>query len=253
MGSLPPRRLFMRPVLVWSSAGRSTLRGTIFTGFESAGQSVAGRGRVRTKPELNNDEGKAESNLTGSIYLQNLPVSGREIRCPEVPPLTYTEFTMTISLNPSIVRCAVYLRSATDDRASLLRQEEACRAAAVRQNPAWHIDDDLIFADTAMSGLSHDRPGLNSLLQRAADQPRPSDYVIIESPDRFSRSQATSWRVIDDLAGHGVGIYVASMGIDSRNPKLGDFLGPAADDGAQFSRAFGDTVHRGERAAMLQS
>jgi hypothetical protein len=46
---------------------------------------------------------------------------------------------MTESQNPKIARWALYLRSATGDRASLRTQEEVCRAAAAEHSGAWQV------------------------------------------------------------------------------------------------------------------
>lgn len=149
---------------------------------------------------------------------------------------------MTISLNPSITRCAVYLRSATGDRASLLWQEEACRAAAARQNPAWHIDDDLIFTDTAMSGLSHDRPGLNALLQTAAQRPRPFDYVIIEAWDRLGRDLAAILHLVEILKFHDISVYIASLDRDLRSQNIHDLVVFSQWHNYQIDRLHGERV-----------
>lgn len=130
---------------------------------------------------------------------------------------------MNHASNSDVVCCALYLRSATGDRASLLAQEEACRAAAARQTPAWQVVEDAVFSDAATSGLtSHNRPGLDRLLERATERPRPFDYVLVESSAQLGRNLTVYMQIVDTLGRHGVGIYSASLDLDSSNPKFRD-------------------------------
>jgi site-specific DNA recombinase len=113
------------------------------------------------------------------------------------------------------VRAALYTRSAIYDPASLARQQEFCRVTAAEHS--WQVDD-LVFSDSGKSRLTgSDREGLNSLLQVAAEQPRPFDYVLVESIDRISRNRAVVIQIVDTLASHGVGVYFAAERLDSQN------------------------------------
>jgi hypothetical protein len=114
-----------------------------------------------------------------------------------------------IQTSPS-VRCAIYVRSATNYRDSLAEQEQKCRAAA-KQSPTWTIVEDCIFRDMRASGLRpYDWPGLDSLLERAKECPGPFDYILVTETLRLGRNLShvlqitcvgvSSWR--RDLEGH---------------------------------------------------
>lgn len=155
--------------------------------------------------------------------------------------------------NPDVVRCALYLRKATDDRASLLQQEEACRAAAAKQNPAWRIVEDAVFKDSGTSGLrANDRPGLAALLKRAAECPRSFDYVITDTPDRLGRDLVVTSKIASQLTHHGVGMYFASLDLDSADPRFDYLLAFTQWHGYQISRVHGESVARGQHKALHQ-
>jgi site-specific DNA recombinase len=134
-----------------------------------------------------------------------------------------------------IVQVAIYTRSAIYDPASLVRQQEFCRATAVEHS--WQVDD-LVFSDSGKPGLTEsDREGLNSLLQMAAEQPRPFDYVLVESIGRLSRNRTVVIQIVDTLASHGVGVYFAAERLDSQNPSFRVMVTAFAMVDEQFIRA----------------
>lgn len=162
-------------------------------------------------------------------------------------------FSMTDTRNQPAVRYAIYLRSATGDRASLREQEEVCRAAAASQEPAWTIDEDLVFTDTGSSGnRSNDRPGLAALLKLARETPRRYDVVLVASCDRLDRDLGRFLRVVDLLSYHGVRIHFADTAMDSQDTNFRNLLifGMQYED--RLRQAHSDKVRRGQHAAFLQ-
>lgn len=160
---------------------------------------------------------------------------------------------MNESQNPNIVGCAIYLRSATDERASLLRQEQACRAAAAGQTPTWQIVEDAVFSDATTSGRTYrDRPGLAALLQKAAERPRPIDLVLVESPDRLGRDLAVLSNILNELTHHGVGIYFAALGFDSSDPSFRSLFSRKHHYDEQSSRAASDRIRHSRRGVLHQ-
>ncbi|MRX50189.1 hypothetical protein GI374_06955 [Paracoccus sp. S-4012] len=81
------------------------------------------------------------------------------------------------------MRAAIYARysSVLQSAASIPDQVRLCRALCAERG--WDIVD--VFADEAMSGASHLRPGFQEL-QRAAMTGR-IDVIVAESLDRLSR------------------------------------------------------------------
>lgn len=49
--------------------------------------------------------------------------------------------------------------------------------------------DDCIFTESAISGATGKRPGLQLLLERAKEKPRPYDLLLVEDSSRLSRDQ----------------------------------------------------------------
>jgi DNA invertase Pin-like site-specific DNA recombinase len=132
-----------------------------------------------------------------------------------------TGWNMTNINNSAPVRCAIYTRSATGDVASLLKQEQNCRAAAL--NHGWTIRDGFVFTDVASSGCgSSSRPSLAALLQLAGERRQSLEYVIIDSFDRLGRDLRYVVGVLEFLESRGIVVYFASMQVDSRDQAFRD-------------------------------
>ncbi len=155
--------------------------------------------------------------------------------------------------NPSVVRCALYLRSGNGDRASLLKQEKACRAAAASHEPAWQIVDDLIFSDVESSTrVPDDRPGLRNLLNRASEKPKPFDYLLVESVEPFNRNLTNLLSALDFLTYHNIGVYFVSMGLDSRSPNFRNIVLYGKEYEDRFIRGLSEKVSRAHLAALRE-
>jgi site-specific DNA recombinase len=142
---------------------------------------------------------------------------------------------MQEELKKPITRAAIYARSATYNPTSIARQLELCRAAAA--DHSWQIDD-RIFSDNGKPGSTmRDREGLRSLLQMAAEQPRPFDYVLVESSGRLARSMTITFEILETLASHGIGVYLAAQRLDSRDTNFGVMVEIFATVEDQFIRA----------------
>ena len=145
------------------------------------------------------------------------------------------------------------MRSATGDRASLLWQEEACRAAVAEHDRALQVDPHLMFTDTEISGLTlPERPALAALLQNAAEHPRPFEYVVVAEPIVLGRNLTVVQNFIDLLSHHGVGIYIASLGFGSGTQGFRDLLSLPMQHEEKLIRSHSGKVDRGQRAALLQ-
>ena len=113
------------------------------------------------------------------------------------------------------MRVALYARYSSDQQreASIADQLRDCRAFAMREG--WTVVRE--YHDSAMSGASRHRPGLQSLLLHAAGE---YDIVIAESLDRLSRDQEDTAAVHKRLAFVGVRIITLAEGENSVNRAL---------------------------------
>ena len=128
---------------------------------------------------------------------------------------------MTTINNSAPVRCAIYTRSATGDVGSLLKQEQNCRATALHLG--WTVLDGFVFTDVAASGTgSSSRPSLAALLQLAGERSQSVDYVVIESFNRLGRDLRDVAGVLEFLESRGIGVYFASMQLESRDQAFRD-------------------------------
>ena len=117
---------------------------------------------------------------------------------------------MNESTNSSPSRTAIYVRSATEqfNPGHLEDQERRCRAAIAEQVPGCVLADDCVFFDVGTSGMTASRPGLDELLMKASESPRPFDRVVIASTDRIGRSFSVVLPILNALRRHGVEVFV---------------------------------------------
>ncbi len=121
--------------------------------------------------------------------------------------------------NTSTIRAAIYTRSGADYKFSRSDQEQACRAAVTNDLQNWAIADDCVFSD-GQSGKSawKSSEGLEALLQKAKEIPRPFDYVLVEADYLLARSDSEIVKFVDALAQYGVGVYFVSTKMYSTDP-----------------------------------
>lgn len=107
-----------------------------------------------------------------------------------------------------MIRAAIYARfsSTMQSEASIEGQLRICRELAAHEG--WTIVE--VFSDSAMSGASMQRPGVQRLMAEAS---RGSfDIIIAEALDRLSRDQADVATLFKRLNFHGVKIVTLSEG-----------------------------------------
>jgi site-specific DNA recombinase len=148
------------------------------------------------------------------------------------------------------VLCAIYTRSATFEARSdtHANQERICRAAA-KQLPGWTVLDHQIYSEQA-SGLGT-RAGLNSLLNAAKSSPRPFECVLVAGPDRLSPNLVGVAEILDELERHGICVYFAGLGQDSRHADFRQMLTVCNMINEKCVSALAMKVRRGQEARVL--
>lgn len=132
---------------------------------------------------------------------------------------------MEETTNAPSARPAIYMRSATNNLASLAEQEKKCRAAAEKLFPGVSISADHVFTEGASSVMHRSgRPALAALLRKADEKPRLFDVVIAASACRLGRSLSTVWAIFEALKSNGIGIHFANNGLDAPMPELKSLL-----------------------------
>ncbi len=105
---------------------------------------------------------------------------------------------MTESSNMPSKRAAIYARTAEPSNPRRLKdQVRRCRKAIAMQSPAWSVAEACIFHDSSASGMTAARPGLDALLRKAAETPRPFDVVVVESADRIGRDLSVAFKILE--------------------------------------------------------
>lgn len=110
------------------------------------------------------------------------------------------------------------------DGVSLEAQEASCRALAERRD--WGVLAS--HRDEGISGQKDEtrRPGLASVI--AATQSHPGAVVVVYSLSRLSRSQRTTWRLLDDRGDHRLRVCSVTEPWDMSSPMGRAMLGMLA-------------------------
>jgi DNA invertase Pin-like site-specific DNA recombinase len=102
-------------------------------------------------------------------------------------------------------KSAVYARSAVNDEASIQRQVGICGfACGPASEPA------AVYVDDGWSGMDMARPGLQALMEDARHQ--SFDHLVVEEPERLSRSIRHTLQIIESLVDRGVATYCVEQG-----------------------------------------
>ena len=115
--------------------------------------------------------------------------------------------------------CAIYARFSSEKQNALSidQQIRKCREYAAREN--LRVLDECIFADSAISGATHDRAGLQQLLAAAKTKPRQFDVLLVDDTSRLSRKLSDALRIQEQLSFAGVRVIFVSQGFDSSAPQ----------------------------------
>jgi site-specific DNA recombinase len=118
-----------------------------------------------------------------------------------------------------VTRCAIYARFSSEKQNALSidQQIRKCREHAIRENLS--VLDECIFADSAISGATDDRAGLQRLLAAAKTKPRPFDVILVDDTSRLSRKLSDALRIQERLDFAGIRVIFVSQGFDSSAPQ----------------------------------
>lgn len=113
------------------------------------------------------------------------------------------------------LRVAVYARYSSDRQreASIEDQIRRCRTHIERLGGT--VDDNLLFADRAVSGASLHRPAFEKLMVMVRAKRREVDVIVTEDLSRVSRDIADSATLFRELAYHRVPLLCIADGIDT--------------------------------------
>ena len=79
--------------------------------------------------------------------------------------------------------------------------------------------DECIFTDSAISGATDERAGLQRLLAAAQMKPRPFDVILVDDTSRLSRKLSDALRIKERLDFAGIRVIFVSQGFDSSAPQ----------------------------------
>ncbi|WP_346429285.1 recombinase family protein [Roseinatronobacter domitianus] len=141
------------------------------------------------------------------------------------------------------LRAAIYARYSSDmqSAASITDQVRLCRKLA--EERGWQVVE--VFADEALSGASHLRPGYQAL-QQAAMAGR-FDVLVAEALDRLSRDQEHIAGLHKRMRYLGVEVFTKAEGVISEM-----HIGLGGTMSALFLRQLAEKTHRGLEGRVKQ-
>ena len=134
------------------------------------------------------------------------------------------------------MRTAFYARYSTDLQSAASIEDQLYKLKERATFEGWHTAT--TYSDAATSGASMMRPGIQALMQDAAQA--KFDIVLCEALDRLSRNQADIARIYEQLSFHGVKIITLSEGLVSEL-----HIGLKGTMNALFLKDLGDKTRRG--------
>ncbi|MEA3375769.1 MAG: recombinase family protein [Chloroflexota bacterium] len=151
------------------------------------------------------------------------------------------------------MRAAIYVRVSTQRQAQAQTiDQQLARLRAHVKEQVWSLEPEHVFADDGYSGAKLNRPGLDSLRDRAALI--EFDVVLITEPDRLARNYVHQMLVLEELEKRGIQVKFLDhpMGDDPRDRLLLQIRGAVAE----YERTLiTDRIRRGRlmkyRAAKL--
>src|SRR5262245_17340880 len=115
----------------------------------------------------------------------------------------------------SDVRVACYARFSSDLQRQTSLDDQLAAAQRYAHAHGWTVLSDQVYTDAGLSGASLERPGIQSLLAAAAQQPRPFDVLLVDDSSRVARDLADAVRFMQQLQFFGVRVIYLSQHIDS--------------------------------------
>ena len=103
------------------------------------------------------------------------------------------------------MRVAIYVRVSTQRQAQAQTiEQQLVRLRAHSREQGWSLEPEHVFVDDGYSGAKLNRPGLDSLRDRAALA--EFDVVLVTEPDRLARNYVHQMLLLEELENRGVGV-----------------------------------------------
>jgi DNA invertase Pin-like site-specific DNA recombinase len=116
-----------------------------------------------------------------------------------------------------LLRAAIYARFSSELQRETSLDDQIAVARRYATEQGWSIVDGCLFKDSAVSGSSLDRPGIQALRAAAVAKPRRFDVLLVDDSSRVSRDLPDAVRFLQDLHFEGVRVIYISQSIDSAN------------------------------------
>ena len=78
------------------------------------------------------------------------------------------------------LRCAAYSRVSTDRQNPLSVEDQLHKCRQFAEHERWRVLEEHIYSDTAISGTTDNRPGLQKLLAALKQRPCPFDILLVD-------------------------------------------------------------------------
>lgn len=159
---------------------------------------------------------------------------------------------MTNKEDKSQIACAIYARYSSDNQkeASIEDQIRKCREFATSKG--WHILEEHIYFDKAVSGRSiAPREGFNALLKIAIGKNPPFQYILVDDTSRVARNTREALEIFEELTARNIFVYYVSQGIDTNKETAHEMITLHGMVDSLYLRELGKKTLRGLEGRVL--
>jgi len=108
-------------------------------------------------------------------------------------------------------RCAIYARFSSEKQNALSIDQQIRKCREYADRSGLRVLDDCIFADSAISGATDDRAGLQRLLTCAKEKPPAFNVILVDDTSRLSRKLSDALRIKERLDFAGIRVIFVSQ------------------------------------------
>lgn len=148
------------------------------------------------------------------------------------------------------MRAAVYARFSSDLQRSTSIDDQIATARRYAEAQGWVFLPEHVYVDSALSGASLDRPGIQALRHASQQRPRPFDVLLVDDSSRVSRDLADAVRLLQELKFAGIRVLYLSQNIDSANEQAEALVGLHGIMDGFFLKEMAAKIKRGLRGQL---
>jgi site-specific DNA recombinase len=149
-------------------------------------------------------------------------------------------------------RCAVYARYSSDRQSPTSIEDQIRKCCEFAAREGYHLEEEHIYSDEALSGSGADRPGLQLLMRAIRRVPRQFDVVLVDDTSRLARDLVQMKLLSRELEFLGLRMVSVSQGIDTGQEQSQVLITVHGLVDELYTKELAKKTHRGLEGAVLR-